>query len=234
MIASQYQAQPRGRFIAIEGVDGAGKGVQSRLLLQALRESGVDALLTREPGGSPGAEAIRQLLVRGAADKWDAMTELLLVNAARRDHLRHTIWPALARGCWVLSDRYADSTRAFQGFAGGLELTLIDQLHQQTTNGCNPDLTLVLDLAPELSLARARGRGDSEDRFERKGLDYQDRVRAGFLALAARSPQTHVLVDASGSVENVAAQIWAHVVSRLAPAADGPLAPSGGEPAHGS
>lgn len=205
-----------GRFIAIEGVDGAGKGVQSRLLLQALREAGAEVILTREPGGSPGAEEIRQLLVRGDADKWDAMTELLLINAARRDHLRHTIWPALARGCWVLTDRYADSTRAFQGFAGGLELALIDQWHAQVTGDCNPDLTLVLDLAPELSLARTRARGDSEDRFEKKGLDYQERVGAGFRALAARSPATHALIDASGSVEDVAARIWQQVCSRFA------------------
>lgn len=221
MNSSSDHRRPRGRFIAIEGVDGAGKGVQSRLLLQALRESGIDAVLTREPGGSPGAEEIRQLLVRGAADKWDAMTELLLVNAARRDHLRHTIWPALERGSWVLSDRYADSTRAFQGFAGGLELALVDELHRQVTGGFDPDLTLVLDLAPELSLARTRARGDSEDRFEKKGLDYQQRVGAGFRALAARSPHSHALVDADGTVEEVAARIWQVVSGRLLPAAGG-------------
>lgn len=201
-------ASTTGRFIAIEGVDGAGKGVQSRLLLQALREAGIDTLLTREPGGAPGAEEIRQLLVTGAADKWDAMTELLLINAARRNHLQHTIWPALAAGRWVLSDRYADSTRAFQGFAGGLDLSLIDDLHRSVTDDCNPDLTLVLDLAPELSLERTRARGDSEDRFEKKGLSYQQRVGEGFRALAARSPHTHVLIDASGTVDAVAARIW--------------------------
>lgn len=202
------QASTRGRFIAIEGVDGAGKGVQSRLLLQALRDAGIDTLLTREPGGAPGAEEIRQLLVTGAADKWDAMTELLLINAARRNHLQHTIWPALAAGRWVLSDRYADSTRAFQGFAGGLDLDLIDDLHRRVTDDCNPDLTLVLDLAPELSLERTRARGDSEDRFEKKGLAYQQRVGEGFRALAARSPHTHVLIDASGTVDTVAQRIW--------------------------
>lgn len=205
----------QGRFIAIEGVDGAGKGVQSRLLLQALRDAGVDTLLTREPGGAPGAEEIRQLLVTGAADKWDAMTELLLINAARRNHLQHTIWPALSAGRWVLSDRYADSTRAFQGYAGGLDLALIDGLHRSVTGDFNPDLTLVLDLAPELSLERTRARGDSEDRFEKKGLAYQQRVGAGFRALAARSPRSHVLVDASGSVEEVAARIWEAVTTRF-------------------
>lgn len=204
-----------GCFIAIEGVDGAGKGVQSRLLLQSLRDAGVDIILTREPGGAPGAEEIRQLLVTGAADKWDAMTELLLINAARRNHLQHTIWPALAAGRWVLSDRYADSTRAFQGFAGGIDLALIDTLHKTVTDDSNPDLTLVLDLAPELSLERTRARGDSEDRFEKKGLAYQQRVGEGFRALAARSPLTHALIDANGSVEAVAQRIWQVVTARL-------------------
>jgi dTMP kinase len=217
MSTSKDKLPAQGRFIAIEGVDGAGKGVQSRLLLQALREAGLDTVLTREPGGAPGAEEIRQLLVTGSADKWDAMTELLLVNAARRDHLRHTIWPALAAGHWVLSDRYADSTRAFQGFAGGLELSLIDSIHRSVTGDFNPHLTLVLDLAPELSLQRTRARGDSEDRFEKKGLAYQQLVGEGFRALAARSPATHALIDASGSVEEVAARIWQAVSTRLMP-----------------
>lgn len=214
-MSSNDQASRKGRFIAIEGVDGAGKGVQSRQLLQSLREAGIDAILTREPGGAPGAEEIRRLLVTGEADKWDAMTELLLINAARRNHLQHTIWPALAAGRWVISDRYADSTRAFQGFAGGLDLALIDGLHRSVTADFNPDLTLVLDLAPELSLERTRARGDSEDRFEKKGLAYQQRVGEGFRALAARSPATHVLIDASGSVEEVAARVLRAVTARL-------------------
>lgn len=214
-MSSNDQASRKGRFIAIEGVDGAGKGVQSRQLLQSLREAGIDAILTREPGGAPGAEEIRRLLVTGEADKWDAMTELLLINAARRNHLQHTIWPALAAGRWVISDRYADSTRAFQGFAGGLDLALIDGLHRSVTADFNPDLTLVLDLAPELSLERTRARGDSEDRFEKKGLAYQQRVGEGFRALAARSPATHVLIDASGSVEEVAARVLQAVTARL-------------------
>jgi dTMP kinase len=215
MNTNSEQAHKPAHFIAIEGVDGAGKGVQSRLLLQALLSAGVDTILTREPGGAPGAEEIRQLLVTGAADKWDAMTELLLINAARRNHLQHTIWPALAAGRWVLSDRYADSTRAFQGFAGGLGLALIDSLHRRVTGDFNPDLTLVLDLAPELSLERTRKRGDSEDRFEKKGLAYQQRVGDGFRALASRSPQTHALIDASGSIEVVAARIWQAVTSHF-------------------
>jgi dTMP kinase len=204
-------AAARGRFIAIEGVDGAGKGVQSRLLRDALSACELPVLLTREPGGSPGAEEIRGLLVRGAADKWDSLTELLLIYAARRSHLLETIWPALTAGTWVISDRFADSSRAFQGVAGGLGLPLVERLHQEVVGDFAPDLTLVLDLDPVTSLQRAQG----DDRFERKGEVYQRRVREGFLALAARSPATHVLIDASGSVESVAASVRRAVLDRL-------------------
>ncbi|MFZ9584994.1 MAG: dTMP kinase [Pseudohongiellaceae bacterium] len=208
-------AAARGRFIAIEGVDGAGKGVQSRLLRDALSACELPVLLTREPGGSPGAEEIRGLLVRGAADKWDSLTELLLIYAARRSHLLETIWPALTAGTWVISDRFADSSRAFQGVAGGLGLPLVERLHQEVVGDFAPDLTLVLDLDPVTSLQRAQARGEGDDRFERKGELYQRRVREGFLALAARSPATHVLIDASGSVESVAASVRRAVLDRL-------------------
>lgn len=197
----------QGHFIAMEGVDGAGKGVQSRLLRDWLQQQGLDVLLTREPGGSPGAEEIRSLLVSGAADKWDAMTELLLINAARHDHLLHTIEPALEAGAWVISDRYADSSRAFQGIAGGLGLELVDELHRLVTGNRNPDLTLILDLDPAISLERAGKRGAGEDRFEKKGLGYQLQVREGFRQLARRSPASHVLIDASGEVDSVAQRV---------------------------
>jgi dTMP kinase len=208
-------AANKGRFIAIEGVDGAGKGVQSRLLQSALQACGMDVLLTREPGGSPGAEEIRQLLVHGAADKWDAMTELLLVYAARRSHLTQTIWPALAGGRWVISDRFADSSRAFQGCAGGLGLEVVESIHAQVVGAFAPDLTLVLDIDPELSLARTVARGGQEDRFEKKGLQYQLRVREAFLELARRSPATHVLIDASGAIDEVSRDIRQAVAARL-------------------
>lgn len=211
MSTARQQASPGARFIAVEGVDGAGKGVQSRLLQAWLEGRGLKVVLTREPGGSAGAEEIRQLLVSGAAEKWDAMTELLLINAARRDHLLRTIRPALAVGAWVISDRYADSSRAFQGLAGELGLALVDEFHALVTNNCNPDLTLVLDLDPATSLARAHSRGDKEDRFEKKGLQYQQRVREGFRMLAERSPATHALIDASGTVEAVAERVLAAV-----------------------
>ena len=204
-----------GQFIAIEGVDGAGKGVQSRLLQSALQRTGLDVLLTREPGGSPGAEGIRRLLVQGAVDRWDAMTELLLIYAGRRSHLTNTIWPALKAGRWVISDRFADSSRAFQGVAGGLGLDVVETIHAQVVGNFVPNLTLVLDLDPEQSLARTVARGGKEDRFEKKGLQYQEQVRAAFVALARRSPQTHVLIDASKSVEAVGRDILAAVASRL-------------------
>jgi dTMP kinase len=209
------QQPARGRFIAIEGVDGAGKGVQSRLLQSALQASGIDVVLTREPGGSPGAEEIRTLLVQGAADKWDAMTELLLIYAARNSHVKQTIEPALAAGRWVISDRFADSSRAFQGCAGGLGLDKVERMHAEVLGNFAPDLTLVLDLDPATALARTVARGGKEDRFEKKGLAYQQAVRAGFLELARRSPATHVLIDAGSSVEAVAASIRQALAARL-------------------
>jgi dTMP kinase len=204
-----------GRFIAIEGVDGAGKGVQSRLLRDELQGSGVDVLLTREPGGSEGAEEIRNLLVHGAADRWDAMTELLLIYAARRDHVTKTIWPALKEGRWVISDRFADSSRAFQGIAGGLGLNIIDIIHAFAVESFTPDLTIVLDLDPEQSLARTVARGGREDRFEKKGLEYQQRVREAFVQIAGRSPRTHVLIDAGRSVKDVAHDVLRVVSERF-------------------
>ena len=205
----------QGRFIVIEGVDGAGKGVQSRLLRTAMERCGFKVLLTREPGGSPGAEEIRNLLVRGAADKWDSMTELLLVYAARRSHVEQTIKPALAQGTWVISDRFADSSRAFQGIAGGLGLETVERIHQQVVGDFMPELTLVLDLDAATSLARTKARGGNEDRFEKKGESYQSRVRDGFRLLAARSPTTHALIDAAGSIDEVAQSLRQTGATRL-------------------
>ena len=153
-------------MIVIDGVDGSGKGVQTRKLLQAFIEAGEPAILTREPGGSPAAEDIRELLVKGEPEKWDSMTELLLMYAARRSHLRDTVWPALESGNWVISDRFADSSRAFQGIAGNLGLDTVENIHQIVVGDFKPALVLSLDIPESLALARARERGDKEDRFE--------------------------------------------------------------------
>jgi dTMP kinase len=191
------------RMIVIDGIDGSGKGVQSRRLLQSFLDSKADAILTREPGGSPAAEDIRQLLVKGEPEKWDAMTELLLMYAARRAHLRDTIWPALEAGQWVISDRYADSSRAFQGIAGDLGLAAVEQVHQLVAAEFEPALVIILDLPESIALARTRKRGDDEDRFEKKGEDYYARVRAAFLQIAAGDPTHYRVIDADRGMAQV-------------------------------
>ncbi len=190
-------------LIVFEGVDGAGKGVQSRALHEAMQAAGFPVILTREPGGSNSAEAIRKLIVEGDTERWDDISELLLIYAARRSHLQETILPAIKQGKWVISDRFADSSRAFQGIAGGLGLDVVEQIHQIVVGEFKPLLTLVLDMDPNLSLQRAEQRGGSEDRFEQKGLAYQQKVREGFLQIAKASIETHALIDASQSIERV-------------------------------
>jgi len=195
------------RMIVIDGVDGSGKGVQSQRLLQALTDAGETAILTREPGGSEAAEEIRQLLVKGEPEKWDAMTELLLMYAARRSHLRDTIWPALEAGSWVVSDRYADSSRAFQGIAGDLGLSTVEQVHRLVVGEFEPALVLILDIPESIALARAHQRGDDEDRFERKGNEYHARVRAAFLQIAEADSARYRVIDADQDIDSVNADI---------------------------
>ena len=197
------------KMIVIEGVDGSGKGVQTRLLQQAMLDAGLACILTREPGGSAAAEDIRDLLVKGEPEKWDSMTELLLMYAARRAHLRDTIQPALAQGKWVISDRFADSSRAFQGIAGELGLETVEQLHRLSIDNFTPDLVIILDIDDQVALQRAIARGDGEDRFEKKGADYHRKVRAAFRQIANSNPELYRLIDASGSIEQVASQIFA-------------------------
>ncbi|MDP1643111.1 MAG: dTMP kinase [Phenylobacterium sp.] len=199
------------RFITFEGGEGGGKSTQLRLLAQRLTELGHEVISTREPGGSPGAEAIRDLLVRGEADRWSAMTETLLMYAARRDHLERVISPALARGAWVLCDRFADSTRAYQGAAGGTDLALIAALEVHVLAGVRPDLTLILDLPPETGLTRAVSRAGVETRFESKGAAFHSRLRQAFLDIAAAEPERCRVIDASQALESVTADIWAAV-----------------------
>jgi dTMP kinase len=205
----------RGRFITFEGGEGAGKTTQARLLVERLRALGVDVLQTREPGGSPGAEEIRGIAVSGEADRWSARTETLLMYAARSDHLERTIRPALVEGRWVVCDRFADSSRVYQGAGGGAAESLIEALDEAVVNGDQPDLTLVFDLPVEVGLDRAFGRGLFETRFESKGLAFHQKLRDGFLEVAKRHPERCVVIDATGEVEEVSARLWAVVEERL-------------------
>lgn len=195
-------------FISFEGIDGSGKSTQARRLAEDLRALGRDVILTREPGGSPGAEEIRRLLVEGGSERWSPETELLLFTAARRDHIERTIRPAIARGATVITDRFADSTRVYQGAARADLRTIVDQLHQLMI-AIEPDLTFVIDIDPEVSLRRGHARNTVEDRFEGMGLDFQIKLRAGFRALAEEAPNRVRLIDGAGSPDDVAARIRA-------------------------
>lgn len=195
-------------FISFEGIDGCGKSTQARLLADALRSDGRKVVLTREPGGSPGAEEIRRLLVEGAGERWSAETECLLFTAARRDHLERTIRPALDAGNTVITDRFADSTRVYQGATRGDLRGLVDRMHDLAI-GLEPDLTFVIDLDPATALGRGNARGGAEDRFESLGLDFQKRLAKGFRALGREFPARVRLIDGSGSADDVAARIRA-------------------------
>jgi len=197
-----------GLFISFEGIDGSGKSTQARLLAEHLRSTGREVVLTREPGGSPGAEEIRALVLQGDPERWSAETELLLFTAARRDHLERTIRPALARGATVICDRFADSTRMYQGLSRGDLRGAVDTLHAQMI-GVEPDLTLLIDMEPEAALSRAKARATAEERFEDFGLPLQQKMRAGFLALAAEFSDRFRIVDGNRAPEAVARDVRA-------------------------
>jgi len=213
------QAQP-GRFITLEGGEGAGKSTQIVSLARRLEDSGIGVISTREPGGAPGADTIRSILVSGDVDRWDPMSEALLNFAARREHLIRTIWPALERGHWVLSDRFADSTMAYQGYGHGVDRDLIAALYRAAVGDFRPDLTIMLDLPVAEGLRRANLRngetGGAEDRYERMDLAFHERLRAGFLEIAANERERCVVIDASATADEVAARIWRTVESRFA------------------
>lgn len=203
----------RGIFLSFEGIDGSGKSTQARRLAETLRARGHVVTLTREPGGSPGAEDIRRLVLTGDPDRWSPETEILLFTAARRDHLEKTIRPALARGEIVITDRFADSTRMYQGLRAPALRDTVDRLHELMI-GTEPDLTLLVDIDPAVGLARAQARAGDEMRFEDMGLATQAQMRAGFLDLAARTPRFAV-IDGAGDADAVAADILTIVLARI-------------------
>lgn len=201
-------------FITFEGIDGSGKSTQSRLLAGKLEAEGHSVVLTREPGGSDGAEEIRQLLVEGDPDRWSAETEILLFTAARRDHLERRIAPNLKEGKIVISDRFADSTRVYQGATRGDLRAIVDSLHAQMI-GTEPDLTLIIDMDPNKALERGLARGSGEDRFEDFGAEFQHKLRAGFLALADEEPDRCIVIDGNRGADEVGADVFNAVLNRL-------------------
>jgi dTMP kinase len=207
-------AELRGRFITVEGGEGAGKSTQVSLLVAALGRIGIPVRATREPGGSPGGEAIRRLLLEGEGEHWDAISEALLLVAARRDHVARVIRPSLEHGVWIVSDRFADSTLAYQGHGRGIGPAYLTELHRFALGAFAPDLTLVLDLPIEIGLARAAARS-AADRFERLDRDFHERLRQGFRQIAADNPARCVLIDASGDPQTVHHAVVAAVEERL-------------------
>lgn len=206
-----------GLFITFEGGEGSGKSTQIRRLTERLTQAGLAVLATREPGGTPEAEAVRALLVSGDVARWTAKSEALLNYAAREEHLEQVIRPALAEGRIVLCDRFMDSTRAYQGYAGGCEASFIDALERAVVGETVPKLTLIFDLDPAIGLERAKARGDavSEDRYERKGLGFHTKLREGFLDILRRNPKRCRLVDAAQDIDAVSEDVWSIVSGGL-------------------
>ena len=206
---------PRGRFITIEGGEGAGKTTQVGLLVAALERERIPARATREPGGSPGGEAIRRLLLDGDGDRWDAVGEALLLVAARSDHVARLIAPSIAQGIWVVSDRFADSTLAYQGYGRGLALEDLTTLHRFALGSFTPDLTVILDLPAEVGLARVAARARVGDRFERLDRAFHERLRQGFRQIAVGSGGRCVLIDGSSDPQTVHRAVLDAVEGRL-------------------
>lgn len=213
----------KGLFITLEGGEGTGKSTQVKMLQQALGNAGIDALMTREPGGTEQAERIRNLLIQRDAGHFDAMTEALLMMAARREHLVNKIWPALEKGQWVISDRFADSTRAFQGYGMGLDQAMIEQIYALIAGDFQPDLTFIFDIDPELGLKRSLKQltvttnktEATEDRYERMGLPFHQRLRKGFLETAKKYSQRCVIIDATQDIAAIHRQVLKVIETRF-------------------
>lgn len=208
------KARRSGLFVTFEGIDGSGKSTQARLLADHLTAQGHDVVLTREPGGSPGAEEIRALVLQGDPDRWSAQTEILLFTAARRDHLERTIRPALDAGKIVICDRFADSTRMYQGLSRGDLRQMVDDLHALMI-GVEPDLTILIDMDPANGLERALSRQTAEERFEDFGVELQAKMRAGFLNLAKEFSDRFRVIDGGRDIDTVARDVTATVAARL-------------------
>jgi dTMP kinase len=203
-----------GVFITLEGGEGAGKSTQLKLLEERLTTFGIDTVRTREPGGVPSAETIRDLLVNGETDKWRPLTETLLHFAARHEHISRLVQPALEKGQWVLCDRFADSTAAYQGYAQNIDLETISTLYGLTVGKLEPNLTVILDLPVEVGLERADDRGVGGTRYEQMGLEFHQRLRDGFLQIAADNPHRCSIVDATQSIEQISEDIMTLVQQR--------------------
>lgn len=217
MADHEQVAPPRGRFITFEGGEGAGKSTQIRLLADRLESEGRRVIVTREPGGSPGAEIIRHVVLSGMGKLFGPEAETLLFAAARDDHVHAVIAPALAQGIWVLCDRFSDSTRAYQGRQGQVAPALLNAMERVTIGALKPDLTIILDLPVEIGMRRALARRGSDvpDRFEAEGVAFHHGLRDAFLQIAAEQPQRCVLIDANADVDHVAGDVWYAVMQRL-------------------
>ncbi len=197
----------RGYFITLEGGEGAGKSTHAQTIKSFLTSQGIDVILTREPGGSPGAELIRPLLVQGKPGQWDALTEYLLFSAARRNHIETLLKPALDDGTWVISDRFYDSSVAYQGYGGGVSLSFLETIYREIAGDFEPNLTFLFDLSPEAGLSRARGRNDGETRFEDKEIAFHQRLRQGFLEIARKAPRRFEVINAENPKEVVGQRV---------------------------
>ena len=205
----------QGRFITLEGGEGAGKTTLAKALSESLESQGVRTLITREPGGTPNAEALRNLLVEGDTERWSALSETLLLYAARVDHVERLIRPSLDQGIWVICDRFSDSTRAYQGAAGGMSTAQIDEIDRASMHGFGPDLTFVVDLDPETGLERKRLRSEGATRFERKPAAFHHALRVAFLDIARAAPERCVVLDGAMPADQVAASAFDILTQRL-------------------